>query len=279
MAKLLLMGGIMLMAMSENLVYRTNTEVTPIQGEMIYEAKVTGPEALTTQLLASNSALSIQHLKTLRTARRMPAPSGVADSVEIVVDTAQVEGRAADKPFHFQFAQPAAPAGVAADPVGQFAWGLSMAPRRYTLGPKGAYRLTDAGQDAQAEAVGVIVDAPVRLPDRPVGAGDHWTTEWNGIARKKDGGIFHYQQRAVIEEIVGASERARISFSTSALMYDASGKPLQGEETKLDAKGAILLDLRSGVVLHVDSTGTMSTEIKTAGLKVAFLYSSKYDLK
>jgi hypothetical protein len=279
MFKLFLAGVFMLTATSESLTYRSTPDAAPIQSELTYTATVSGPATLTSQLLASNAALSVQQLRTTRTGRRVSAADGTVNRIEILVDAAQVDGHAGDKTFQFRFDQPVAPADLAADPVRQFAWGFSMAPRRYTLGQKGDYRLGDPGQDAQAEAIGLIVDAPVHLPDRPVNVGDQWTREWTGIARKKDGAAFHFQQHATLEAIAaGASPRARITFSTVGTLRDSAGQPVPGEETTLEANGSVLLDVQSGLVVGLNSAGTLSTDIKTAGLKVVFGYTSKYDM-
>jgi hypothetical protein len=280
MLKSLWLAGLILMAGAENLAYRATPASGPIQAEMTYSFAVTGPPTLTSQLLGGNPGLSIQQLRATRRGRRViSAAEDGRSRVEILVENAQVEGRTQDKPLQFHFDGGPAPADLAADPVRQFAWSLSVTPRRYTLGAKGDYRL-DAGHDAQTEATGVILDAPIRLSDGAVNVGDEWSSDWTGNGRrKKDDAVFHYHQTARVEEIGGgAAPRARISFSTSGALRDSSGKNLQGEDTRLESKGSILLDVRTGTVVGVDSSGTITTDVKGAGLKVVFTYTSKYEV-
>jgi hypothetical protein len=266
------------MAVAEQLVYRPTLASAPIQAEIGYSFAASGPPMLTSELLASNAGLAIQQFRTTNQGRRtISAIDDGGSRIEIVFEHARVEGRTQDGPFQLEFD---GGTGPGADPIRRFAWGVGVGPRRYTLGPNGEYRLDDGGQDPHAEAAGVILDAPVRLTDRTVTVGDEWTSDWTGVSRRKhDGAMFHYRQTARVEEIVaGATPRARISFSTSGSLHDPSGKELQAEKARLEGKGSILLDVQTGTVVGVDSTGTISTEIKTAGLKVVFGYTSKYEL-
>jgi hypothetical protein len=274
-----LVAGILLMAPQENLSYRAEGgDPAPIQQELTYALTLSGPQGLTTQLVSSNAALSVEQLRVTRKGRRVITTAGDGGRVEVQIAGAHVEARTRDnKALKFDFDQPTAPPDLAQDPIRQFAWGFSMAGQKYLLGAKGEYRLDNNDQDGQAEPMAIMLNVPVRLPDHPVNVGDQWNSEWTGSPRKKDGATMRFRQTARLDEIVGPSRRARISFATSGALSVPPEKNIQGEEMNLDAKGSILLDGQSGVVIASSSAGTMTTDIKKAGLQMVHTITSKTD--
>jgi len=279
MLRSLLLVGVLVMAPPENLAYRAaGADPAPIQQEFTYALALSGPAGLTTQLVSSNAALSVEQLRVTRKGRRMISAAGDGGRVEVQIAAAHVEARTRDKAaLKFDFVGPGAPADLAQDPIRQFAWGFSMAGQKYLLGARGEYRLDNNDQDGQAEPMAIMLNVPVRLPDHPVNVGDQWNSEWTGSPRKKDGATMRFRQTARLEEIVGPSRRARISFTTSGALTVPPEKNTQGEEMNLDARGFILLDQQAGVVVASSSAGTMTTDIKKAGLQMVHTITSKTD--
>jgi hypothetical protein len=276
MFRMLLVAAVLLIAPAEDLTYHaTPGDPTSIQQEFTYALLISGPAGFVSKLVASNPALTIEHLRATRKGRRsFIANGGEATRVEIHVVGAHVDVKTRDTALQYDFDQSTAPADVAQDPIRHFSWGFSMAAQMYTLGSKGEYRLAD--QDGEAEPLAVILNAPVRLPDRPVDVGDQWNAEWTGSARKKDGGTMQFRQIARLEELAPApSRRARISFSTTGTLNVPADKNPQGEELTLEAKGSVVLDLVSGAVVTADSAGTVTTDIKKVGVRLIHTLSSK----
>jgi len=266
------------MAGPENLRYHAKPgDSTPARGEFTYALHVNGFAIHVNQVRSSSPVSAIEQLRATRNGRRvMSAGEDGANHVEIIFDSAHVEGRTRDKAFQFDFDHASGPA-LGQDQLRQFSWALAAAPRRFALGPKGEYHPDNPNQDGHAEAIGVIVDLPIRLPDGPVHVGDQWSGEWTGTTRKKDGASFQYRQNAQLEEIIeGPSPRARISFSTSGLLQIVPEKNSQGEETTLDARGFVLLEVATGLVDAGESAGTISTDITSLGLKIVHEITATY---
>jgi len=267
------------MAPPEILTYRADgTDPIPIQQEFTYALAISGPQGLTTQLLAANPALSVQQLRASRKGRRMIAAAPGGSRVEVQIAGAHVEARTRDKTVRFDFDQSTVIADLAQDPIRQFAWGFSMGGQKYLLGKKGQYRLENNNDDGQAEPMAVILNVPVGLPDHEVHEGDEWTSEWTGLPRKKDGATVRFRQTARLADVAaGQTPRARITFTTSGTLNVPADKNIQGEEMTLAGKGSILLDLQSGLVVASDSSGTITTDIKKAGIQIVHTLTSKTD--
>jgi hypothetical protein len=195
-----------------------------------------------------------------------------------VFDHASVEGTFDGKPFRFEFDLDAPPEGLKENPLQQICWNLGMGGRRYTLGPQGEYLVGDLKGDAHGEAMALAIDGPVRLPDAAVAVGQEWTTEWVGALRQqKSDGVFHFRQSAKLEQIEDAGSRAHITFATSGPLQMSPDRNAAGEETLLDAKGSIVLDLAAGLPAIIESSGTITTQLKGAGMKMVRAIASKYE--
>lgn len=267
----------------ETLSYQSNTpSPVPMQGGFTLTLDVVGPQALISQLRASNLILSIQKLQTSGEGHRMVSAADAKTSIiQFDVDKASVEGIYSSKPYQFDFLKSAPPQDIAQDQLRQIAWALGMGGRHFKQGSNGEYVTADDNDDAQAEALGVLIDAPVRLPGPSVQVGEEWATEWSGDRHQKDNGAaFQYKQKAKIAQLIEAApRRARIEFQTSARLDTPGDKNRQIAESTLEAKGAILLDLTSGAVLSIQSSGVITTEVKMAGLKIVRTIDSKYEQK
>jgi hypothetical protein len=282
MPRLALAAVFALVLAPQSLVYKpTAAEPRPITSTFTYALKFTGADALVAQLQSSNPILSVSELRATRKGKL--TIDGEKDShIQVTFESSHVEGLVAAKPFQLDFA-PGAPAPAMQDlstpqKVAQLvSWGLTMGPRNFTLGPTGDYSLVDTQQDAQGEATGVIVDAPVRLPGHAITAGGEWTSDWIGKRpQKNNGAVFKFHQTAkLLDMSAGPSPRAHISFVTTGTLEVPPAKNPQGEVTSLDAKGTVTLDVASGVVVGIDAAGAITTELKQAGLKIERRLTSK----
>lgn len=266
------------MVVAENLSYHAKPgDHAPASGEFTYALHVIGLGVHVKRVRASSPASAIEQFQATRTGRRIMSPGkdGV-NHVEVVFDSAHVEGRTRDTTFQFDFDE-ASGAVPGEDDIRQFSWTLAAAPRRFALGPKGEYHVENGSPDNHADAIGVIVDLPVRLPDGPVNVGDQWTVEWTGISRQNDGATFRFRQNAQLEAITdGPSPRARITFSTSGTLQIAPEQNTQAEETTLAAKGFVLLEIGTGLIDVGESAGTITTDITSLGLQIVHEFSATY---
>lgn len=240
----------------------------PVQGGFTLTFDVVGPPEITTKLRAANVILGIDKLQVRGMGRRtVVSASSQGNLMRLAVEKANVSGTYLGKPFKYDFAGPTAPATLQKDEVGQFAFAISMGGRTYTLGPKGDYLTGSADDDAAAEAMSVIIDAPVRLSDTAVDIGQSWTREWTGARRNKDnGGVFHYKQTATIKSLVKG--RALIDFSVSGRLDIPADRNPQKEETTLELTGTVTLDSTTGMVVASRSSGTVATAFEGGTLRL-----------
>ena len=127
--------------------------------------------------------------------------------------------------------------------------------------------------------MGVIVDAPVHLPDHPVKAGEQWTTDWKGVRVDiETHGVFQYREIAKLEEVEKTGPpRARISFTTTGQLEIPQDRNAQrGESTNIVARGTVAFDLQTGSVVSWESSGTITSEFKV-GFKVVREIQAKYE--
>jgi len=204
------------------------------------------------------------------------SPGIVGAYRRIAFDTAHVELRTADRMLMFDFDQSVRPETLK-DPLAQASWGLGFAPRSYTVGLVGEYEPT-MRTDAQAEAMGVIVDGVVRFPARQVNVGDTWSTEWAGVRRQTEtAGFFRFTQTAEFQQMIpGPSPRARIGYTTRGRIEISPERNKQQEETTVEGKGWILRDLQTGTVVGLDASGTITMNLKTPGITITRTMTASY---
>ena len=251
-----------------------------IRGGFTTTLEVSGTPTVTRQLLATNPLLTLQSLTVSGEGQRTAAVADQGCEVRILFDQAHVEGMFAQQPFSYDLL-PSMAGNFNGDKVLEMTWGLAMAGRHYRLGPKGEYQLAKAGADPHGEGYAVMIDAPVRVPEERVNVGDEWTTEWMGEARHKDtGAVFHYKQVALLQEITEApAVRAHIAFKTIGTLQFPDQPSPQLEETVLETKGTIVLDLETGLPVMSEAFGMMTTDLKRAGVKLERGTSARYELR
>lgn len=248
-----------------------------VEGEFSYLFEIAGPDALVKQLVTTNPVLAITEIRGTRKGR-MTTTAGPANTshVEVIFDSAKVTSIGAGKPFQFEFSRSSPPAtSLQADPPRVFSWGISMGRRDYLVGPTGDYSVQEQDSDAQGEALAILVDSAVRLPEKPAKVGETWTREWAGKRQQKNtDGVFGYKQTARLEALAGG--RARISYTIQGVLQIAAAKNPNAESTTLEGKGTVVLDVASGTVIESDSSGAIVTELKKPGVKMVRRIGAKF---
>jgi hypothetical protein len=85
---------------------------------------------------------------------------------------------------------------------------------------------------------------------------------------------------ALLQEITETpSVRAHIAFKTIGTLQFPDQPSPQLEETVLETKGTVVLDLEGGLPVMVEAFGMMTTELKRAGVKIVRGTSAKYELQ
>jgi hypothetical protein len=257
----------------------TPGESKAVRGGFTTTLELSGPPILTRQLAGSNPLLALKTYRVTGDGQRTIGESERGCAVRIQYDQARAEGMFGSKPFEFDWT-PEKPANFEDDKLVELTWGLAMAGRHYLLGPKGEYRPAKAETDANGEAFALLIDAPLRLPEDAVSLGQEWTVEWVGeFPHKHAGARYHYQQMALLHELLeGESPRAQISFKTVAALRFPDLPGPQNEESVLEVKGTVLLNLADGLPVVVESAGLITTDLKQAGVKMVRTVSSKYEL-
>lgn len=262
-----ILAGTILMAAPSVLVYNAAQGTsTPVQGGFTLIFDIAGPPEIVGKLRSANVILGIEELQIRESGRRtILSASPQGSLVRLAVDKATVSGTFHGKPFQYEFTSGPPPANLQQDPVRQLAFALSIGGRNFTLGPKGEYQSGGADDDAGAEAMAVIIDAPVRLPDQPVDVGQQWTREWGGARRHKENdGVFRYKQTATLKSL--DKGRAVIAFTTTGRLDIPEGKNTQNEETVVDARGSVTLDVKTGMIVSTQSAGTLTTAFQGGAL-------------
>jgi hypothetical protein len=252
---------------------------TLVGGGFTTTFEVTGPPILTRQLTGSNPLLSLQRFRMSGDGQRVVEIGKQGTIVRMMFDRAHVDGIFGSKAFEFDVT-PTPPGNVHEDKLVEVAWGLAMSGRQYVLGANGEYRPLKADIDAHGEAFAVLIDAPVRFVEGAVGVGEEWTTEWEGAGRHKDTGArFFFQQTGVLRELTGGdAPQAHITFATRGTMQFPEKPSSQREESVLAARGTMILDLRTGLPALIETAGTVTTELKVAGVKLLRETSARYEM-
>jgi hypothetical protein len=250
-----------------------------VEGELSYNLEITGPDALVKQLVTANPVLSVTEIRSTRKGKATATSgSGNTSHVEIIFDSARVTGVAAGKPFQFDFTRNNSPATtMAADPPRVFSFGMTMDHRNYQIGPNGDYSVIDSDTDAQGEATAILVDGAVRLPDNPVKVGETWTRDFLGKRKHKNADTtFVYHQTARLDHLSeGPSPRAKISYTTTGVLNMPADKNPQLEQSTFEGKGYVVLEVPTGNLVESDTSGSITTELKKAGLKMVRRMAAK----
>jgi len=198
---------------------------------------------------------------------------------------ARVEGVYDDEKFGFDFDLKAPPADMKDDKLKGLLWVIVMNGHPQTLSPAGVLKAVDLTQDAFGEALMHLSWPTVRLSDKPVKEGESWDTKWRGDRKdKQNGSQFDFVQKAKLEKL--ADSRAEVSLELAAIASvgkDATGK----QETKVEGKAKVVLDLKTGQPASWEGSGTVRAVLKgtdpTTGedteLQVTFSVATKQGAK
>lgn len=237
----------------------------PVTGEVTLKLKIDGTDAITNLVRSSMEFLSFSEIRIKGAGvRRWTGSSAKGAGLRVEYATARVEGTYDDEAFRFDFERGTPPVDLSTNKLKQICWFLSMGGPDYRVGPRGEYASNDPNKDAWGEALDLVVNGLVRLPDKPVSAGEEWTSEWKGTNRQKDNeGVFAYRQKAKLEKF--EKSVARISFESTGKLEipDAKrDKNAELQETAYEAKGTVSIDLETGLAVSHETSGAVRAKYK-----------------
>ena len=237
----------------------------PLKGETTVTLKVDGSETFVNMVKSSMEFLNFQKIHVRGEGVRKVVKSD-KKNVETFIEyaTARVDGKFDDEPYEFDFDRAAPPEGLDKDKLKQICWFLSMGGPQLIVDAKGVYRSSDANKDAWSEATDIVTSGAVRFTDKPVKQGDTWSSEWTSAYKQKDNdGRFAFKQKAKLEKLDG--KRATVSFEMTGTLEIPEAKRdknAEKQETKLEAKGTIVIDVDTGLVRSVTTKGSIVAQYK-----------------
>jgi molybdenum cofactor biosynthesis enzyme MoaA len=249
----------------------------PVRTQLTLEPDVLGPEAVAQSLRHENVLLAIRRLRIVATGYRVVASlSPHKHLVKIDFERAFIEGTCGSDRFAFEFEKHKLPSDLAGSPLKTLCWAFSMKSREFKLGSKGEYVLSREDDDSLMEAMSVVYNAPILLPQEPVAAGGQWTGEWTGTRRHQDtGALLNYRQTAWLDKIERGSLHACLRAETSGAL-EVRAANTTGDQ-RLQAHTWIVLDSRNGQVLSSKGSGTITSTYPAAGLEIVWSVEAMCD--
>jgi hypothetical protein len=174
-------------------------------------------------------------------------------------DEARVELRYDDEDHELDF-QKGQPAEDAKNKLRQMMWFLAAAGKNYTLSPEGDFRSEDPNQDHNGEAMEIIANGIVRMPDKEVKEGDTYEKTWKGQRSEKGKQAkFDFKQKVTVEKIEEKDGKKVATLSGDLTGVLDGKKDPSAEEgwTKCEGKMKTVIELESGRVLASEGKGAV----------------------
>jgi hypothetical protein len=178
---------------------------------------------------------------------------------KVEYDEARVELRYDDEDYELDF-QKGQPAEDDKNKLRQMMWFLAAGGKNYTLSPEGEFRSDDPNQDHNGEAMELIANGIIRMPDKEVKEGDTYEKTWKGQRTEKGKqGKFDYKQKVTVEKI-----EERDGKKVATLAADLTGQ-LEGKKdpsaeeswTKCEGKMKTVIEVETGRVLSSEGKGAV----------------------
>jgi hypothetical protein len=174
-------------------------------------------------------------------------------------DEARVELRYDDEDHELDF-QKGQPAEDAKNKLRQMMWFLAAAGKNYTLSPEGDFRSEDPNQDHNGEAMEIIANGIIRMPDKDVKEGETYEKTWKGQRSEKGKQAkFDFKQKVTVEKIEERDGR-KVATLSGDLTGQLDGKKDPSAEegwTKVEGKMKTVIELETGRVLASEGKGAV----------------------
>jgi len=174
-------------------------------------------------------------------------------------DEARVEFRYDDEDHELDF-QKGQPAEDGKNKLRQMMWFMAAAGKNYSLSPDGEFRSDDPNQDHNGEAMEIIANGIIRMPDREVKEGETYEKTWKGQRSEKGKQAkFDFKQKVTVEKIEERDGR-KVATLSGELTGQLDGKkdPAADEGwTKVDGKMKTVIEVETGRVLASEGKGAV----------------------
>ena len=174
-------------------------------------------------------------------------------------DEARVELRYDDEDHELDF-QKGQPAEDAKNKLRQMMWFLAAAGKNYTLSPEGEFRSEDPNQDHNGEAMEIIANGIIRMPDKEVKEGETYEKTWKGQRSEKGKQAkFDFKQKVTVEKIE-EKDGKKVATLSGDLTGQLDGKKDPSAEegwTKVEGKMKTVIELETGRVLASEGKGAV----------------------
>ncbi len=174
-------------------------------------------------------------------------------------DEARVELRYDDEDHELDF-QKGQPAEDAKNKLRQMMWFLAAAGKNYTLSPEGEFRSEDPNQDHNGEAMELIANGIIRMPDKEVKEGETYEKTWKGQRSEKGKqSKFDFKQKVTVEKIEERDGK-KVATLSGDLTGQLDGKKDPSAEegwTKVEGKMKTVIELETGRVLASEGKGAV----------------------
>ena len=178
-------------------------------------------------------------------------------SVRTEFAEARVDGVYDDEKYEFDFQRGAPPSDLQTDKLKGLLWMLAMNGHPQTLSPLGELRAADPNQDAMGEAM-LLLGWPVARPsEKAVKAGDTWESKWRGERKDRQSKAqVDYVQKVTLEKLADGVAELAFELTGAGTGQKAAGQ--DKAEQKIEAKGRVRLDTKTGQLLGWQSDGKIT---------------------
>ncbi len=178
-------------------------------------------------------------------------------SVRTEFAEARLDGVYDDEKYEYDFQRSAPPSDLQTDKLKGLLWMLAMNGHPQTLAPTGDLRAADPNQDAMGEAMMLLAWPVARASEKAVKAGDTWESKWRGERKDKQSKAqVDYVQKVTLEKLADGVAEMAFELTGAGTGQKAAGQ--DKNEQKIEAKGKVRLDTKTGQILGWQSEGKIT---------------------
>lgn len=174
-------------------------------------------------------------------------------------EEARVELRYDDEEHEYEYQKGQAPEADK-DKLRQMMFYFAASGKNFTLSPEGEFRSDDANQDHNGEAMEIIANGIIRMPDKDVKEGETYEKTWKGQRSEKGKQAkFDFKQKVTVEKIEERDGK-KVATLSGDLTGQLDGKKDPSAEegwTKVEGKMKTVIEVETGRVLASEGKGAV----------------------
>jgi hypothetical protein len=262
--------------------YGNERAKTAVASEMTLELDIKGSDVAVNFIRSTSPFFSFSKIHWVADGERRTDKKSVrTDFAE-----ARVDGVYDDEKYEYDFQRGAPPSDLQTDKLKGLLWMLAMNGHPQTLTPTGDLRAADPNQDAMGEAMMLLAWPVARPSEKPAKAGDTWETKWRGERKDKQSKAqVDYAQKVTLEKLADGVAELVFELTGTGTGQKAAGQ--DKAEQKVESKGKVRLDTRTGQILGWQSDGKITVTFagtdpgsgEALEVTVTFAIKSKLEVK